>query len=201
MPFVNGKPSNCEPWNKGKTGLQKAWNKGRKFPGNGKGHPNYNTQLKGCFKKGHIPWSKGKGKERYWNKKEWYELRIFVYARDNYSCLSCGKVGGRLTMHHLLPVALFPEYIYEEKNIITLCVKCHSYTDTWGLRLVRKRGELKERLSKLTLSQAKEETLLKVQRLVAEAKVNDHASNCYHEHPDRKVRDSLTLQVTARSTG
>jgi hypothetical protein len=30
MPFVNGKPSNSNPWNKGKSELQTAWNKGRK---------------------------------------------------------------------------------------------------------------------------------------------------------------------------
>jgi hypothetical protein len=70
-----------------------------------------------------------------------------------------------------------------------------------GLRLVRKRGELKEYLSEMTLSQVREETLEKVQRLVAEAKVNDHASNCYHERPARKGRDSLNLQATVRCEG
>lgn len=195
------------PWNKGKTGLQVAWNKGltKEDPRVQKyakeGHPNYNTELKGCFKKGNIPWSKGKGKERYWNNPLWHELRKYVYARDNYTCLSCGKVGGRLTMHHLMPASLFPEYIYEEKNIITLCVKCHTFTDTWGLRLVRKRDEFRERLSQLTLSQVREETLEKVQRLVAEASVNDHASNRYHEPPARKGRDSLNLQATVRCNG
>ena len=186
MPFVNGQPSNCAPWNKGLKGAQLAWNKGLKFPGQGSGHPNYNTELKGCFKKGHIPWSKGKGKERYWNKAEYSAIRRFVYERDNFTCLSCGEKGGKLNLHHLLPVSLFPEYVYEEKNIITLCVKCHSYTDTWGLRLVRKRDEFREQLSKLTLSQAREETLEKVQRLIAEAKVNDHASNAIKSVPPER---------------
>ena len=179
MPFVNGQPASCTPWNKGKIGLQVGWNKGLKFPGKGEGHPNYNTELKGCFKKGNVPWSKGTGKERYWNKPEYRAIRKYVYERDNYTCLSCGKTGGRLNLHHLLPVSLFPEYTYEEKNIITLCVKCHSFTDTWGLRLVRKRDEFRETLSsyKTILSQLREETLEKVQRLVTEASVNDHAGN------------------------
>jgi len=178
MPFRNG-----IPWNKGKKGLQTAWNKGltkedvRVAKYVRLGHPNYNVELKGCFEKGHIPFSKGKGKARYWNQPEWRELRTFAYLRDDYNCLACGKRGGRLTLHHLLPASLFPEYVFDEKNVITLCVSCHQKTDTWGLRLVRKRDEFREKLSQSTLSQAREETLSKVQRLLAEAKVNDHASN------------------------
>lgn len=220
MPFnKNGKPSNCEPWNKGKKGAQVAWNKGltketneslRKAGAAEKGHPNYNKEFKGCFKEGCIPWSKGRGKDRHYNKKAYIELRKKVYAKNNYTCLACGRSNAkgqsianhcRLTLHHLLPVALFPEYVYEEDNVIVLCRKCHACTDTWGIRLVRKRDEFKERLSEMTLSQVREETLEKVQRLTAEAKVNDQASNCRHERPAGNRKDSLTLQATVRSAG
>ena len=211
MPFdKNGKPSNCRPWNKGTKGLQVAWNKGltketnesvKKYVDAQIGHLNYNTELKGCFKKGNVPSTKGKGKDRYWNKQAYIDLRKKMFAKANYTCLACGQVGGKLSLHHLKPVSLFPGLVYKEENVIVLCIKCHSYTDTWGLRLVRKRDEFKESLSEITLSQVREETLEKVQRLVAEAKVNDYASNAATSVLTDKVRDSLTLQATVRSEG
>jgi len=175
-----------EPWNKGKKGLQVAWNKGLKFPGKGKGHPNYNTQFKGCFRKGRISEKKGTGKFRYFNAPEWIRLRKEVFEVSNYTCLACGKWGGQIELHHLLPVSLFPEYMFNKDNVIVLCRACHSKTDTYGLSLVRKRDEFREQLSKLTLSQVREETLVKVQRLVAEAKVNDHAGNATMSVPPER---------------
>ena len=74
-------------------------------------------------------------------------------------------------MHHIYPIALFPDQFADDDNVVVFCLTCHQLTDTWGLRLVRKRDEFKESLSQTTLSQAREETLLKVQRLAAEAKV------------------------------
>lgn len=181
--FVKGKPTSCEPWNKGKKGSQVAWNKGLtkadskvlKYIRNG--HPNYNTELKGCFYKGMVSNKKGTGKFRYFNMPEWISLRVELFEASNYCCLACGKKGGKIELHHLLPVSLFPEYMFNKENVIILCRSCHTKTDTYGLSLVRKRGEFREQLSKLTLSQVREETLAKVQRLIAEAKVNDHASN------------------------
>jgi 5-methylcytosine-specific restriction endonuclease McrA len=210
MAFVNGKPSTSEPWNKGKKGSQVPWNKGlkktediriAKFSENLKGHPNFNVELKGCYKKGRISERKGTGKARYWNQQKYIDLRTEMFLENDYTCLACGKRGGKIELHHILPVSLFPEFIYNKDNVVVLCRKCHTLTDTYGLSLVRKRGELRENLSKTTPSQAKEETLRKVQRLIAEASVNDHASNCYHERPARKGRDSLSLQVTVRSAG
>lgn len=186
MPFVNGKPSKSSPWNKGKKNVQVPWNKGQTKESNPivmnislnlKGHENFNLELKGCFKKGRVSEKKGTGKARYYNTAEWIDLRNTMFAEADYKCLACGVRGGRLELHHLMPVSLFPEYMYNKENIMVLCRTCHTKTDTYGLSLVRKRGEFREKLKESILSQVRVETLEKVQRLVAEASVNDHASN------------------------
>lgn len=51
---ISQKKLGTEPWNKGKTGTQVAWNKGIKT-----GKP----ATSGAFKKGAVPWNKGLSKE------------------------------------------------------------------------------------------------------------------------------------------
>jgi len=170
------------PWNKGK----RSWNRGLTKENSSsikllseslKGHQNFNKELKGCFKKGQIPWNKGLGKDRYYNHKEYIALRNQMFQEADYKCAICKKRGGRIELHHFLPVSLFPDRIYDRNNVIVICRSCHVFTDTYGLSVVRKRDEFRETLSKTTLSQVREETLEKVQRLVAEAKANSYASN------------------------
>lgn len=61
--------------------------------------------------------------ERRSNKfKEW---RITVFERDKYTCQDCGKLGGTLHAHHILPFATHKELRFEITNGKTLCVKCH----------------------------------------------------------------------------
>ena len=93
------------------------------------------------FKKGLIPWNKGKifeasrGK-KHWNWKggiyprstktvEYKEWRKSVYERDNYTCLSCGNGNGKLEANHILPWYKYKEVRYETDNGITLCQSCH----------------------------------------------------------------------------
>jgi hypothetical protein len=54
--------------------------------------------------------------------KEW---RISVFERDKYTCVDCGKLGGTLHAHHILPFATHKELRFEITNGKTLCVKCH----------------------------------------------------------------------------
>lgn len=53
------------------------------------------------------------------------ELRKEVYQRDDYTCRLCNKHGGKLELHHIVPVWQNQELIDEPKNLVTLCVKCH----------------------------------------------------------------------------
>lgn len=136
------------PWNKGKTGLQIAWNKGKKMvfkhPMLGKKHtpearlkitlaqlgkPKYNQR----GEKSHR-WKGGKTSEvmRLRNSLDYKIWRREIYKRDNYTCLWCGQRGGRLNADHIKPFALFPELRFELSNGRTLCISCHYKTDTWG---------------------------------------------------------------------
>ncbi len=56
---------------------------------------------------------------------EWNSLREFIFERDNYTCQDCGKflmdIG--LAAHHIKP--LYKGGINDERNLISLCHKCH----------------------------------------------------------------------------
>ncbi len=52
-------------------------------------------------------------------------LRPTVYTRDNYRCRLCGKRGGGLSIHHILPVWARPELVCDPDNMATLCRSCH----------------------------------------------------------------------------
>jgi len=60
------------------------------------------------------------------------DWRSAVFVRDDYTCQSCGKVGGKLQAHHIKPYKMFPELRLEIGNGITLCVDCHKKTDSYG---------------------------------------------------------------------
>ena len=115
------------------------------------GHPQSNTG-RTHFKKGYIPWNKGKEYPRMKGKNhpnwkggtskayktgyfrvEYKEWRRKVFERDNYACKKCGFKGsqGYLTAHHIKSFAKYPELKFIVSNGITLCRDCHSLTDNY----------------------------------------------------------------------
>ena len=67
-------------------------------------------------------------RNKFMGSEEYRKWRISVFERDNYTCQQCGRRGGDLNCHHILPYSDYPEYSDNINNGITLCVECHYKT-------------------------------------------------------------------------
>ena len=62
--------------------------------------------------------------------KEYKAFRKQVLQRDNYKCIKCGETEN-LQIHHIKPTKDYPELIMDLDNVQTLCLLCHSKTDSY----------------------------------------------------------------------
>jgi hypothetical protein len=68
--------------------------------------------------------------------------RESVFARDDYTCMGCKERGVYLNAHHIKPFAAHPELRFSIDNGISLCVKCHKKTDTFGFYVRKERWKV-----------------------------------------------------------
>lgn len=151
--FRRGQKHN-NTWNKGKTGLQVAWNKGNseyaKALGFGKWMEGKEQSLETKQKKsfaakanvargGHNFYIDGRTKEnhRIRNSMEYKAWRTSVFKRDDYTCQDCGVRGVYIEADHIKPFAYFPELRFELSNGQTLCKPCHEKTPTYKGRALK----------------------------------------------------------------
>ena len=52
-------------------------------------------------------------------------FRKDVMDRDNYTCQKCGKRGGKLNAHHIIPLSKDASLSGDITNGVTLCEECH----------------------------------------------------------------------------
>ena len=66
----------------------------------------------------------------FYTSEDHIQWRNQVFTRDDYTCQECGKRGGDLNAHHLLPFRDYPDsqFSLNPKNGITLCLNCHRET-------------------------------------------------------------------------
>lgn len=58
-------------------------------------------------------------------RRAWNELSRKLRTETPY-CQKCGR-HDHLQVHHLLPKKLYPELMLDEKNLVVLCPKCHTF--------------------------------------------------------------------------
>jgi 5-methylcytosine-specific restriction endonuclease McrA len=68
----------------------------------------------------------------------WRKLRSLIIKRDNGCCQRCLIKYGiinteNLEVHHIKPRSEYPELMFEESNLITLCKTCNLQLGTNGL--------------------------------------------------------------------
>jgi 5-methylcytosine-specific restriction endonuclease McrA len=88
-------------------------------------------------------------KERFYDSKKWKAKRDRILMRDSYTCQLCkryGRMVGAHHVHHIYPYEHYPQFAFENWNLISLCQNCHNRMHdresheltAEGLRLQRK---------------------------------------------------------------
>ena len=71
---------------------------------------------------GKFPWERTSRDRECKEYKEWREK---IFSRDNFTCQSCGQIGGTLNAHHIKSYKKYSKLRYSAKNGLTLCEQCH----------------------------------------------------------------------------
>jgi flavin-dependent thymidylate synthase len=68
------------------------------------------------------------------------ELVPAMLARFDYTCQLCGKRGGALDTHHVLPIWARPDLALDESNLVPLCEPCHGKVNNRELEFAARFG-------------------------------------------------------------
>jgi len=75
---------------------------------------------------------------------EYKEWRDAVVTRFGQSCIACGH-SGNIHIHHVLPVATYPEFAFDPDNGVPLCGNCHAEVTGQEMAYVDQLRELQQR--------------------------------------------------------
>lgn len=97
--------------------------------------------MKGVFSgKKHPRWIKDRSKLKLKRgNAEWKWFRDEIMKERNYTCEVTGVIGRNMNVHHIKPVCLFPELMYDKKNCVLILEKVHrSFHKKYGYKGSRK---------------------------------------------------------------
>lgn len=63
------------------------------------------------------------------HREHWKHKRNMILRRDSYTCQLCKRYGKTTVakhVHHIFPWEFYPQYTYENWNLISLCQQCHN---------------------------------------------------------------------------
>ncbi len=81
---------------------------------------------------------------------KWKAKRKKVLKRDGYMCQYCRRVGKRVdavTVHHIYPAEKYPQHIWCDWNLISLCGQCHDKMHSRANGMLTADGENLKRLA------------------------------------------------------
>lgn len=109
-------------WTIGKT----PWNKGKLYHPGWKHSEETKKRLSEQKKGSRNPqWKGGITRQAVVIRRPIEKLREQVFCRDGYICRKCCGRGGKLTIHHIIPIWAAPEMAHDITNLATLCRTCH----------------------------------------------------------------------------
>lgn len=81
---------------------------------------------------------------------KWKAKRKKILRRDGYMCQYCRRFGKRVdavTVHHIYPAEKYPQYIWCDWNLISLCGQCHDKMHDRTNNMLTVDGDLLKRLA------------------------------------------------------
>lgn len=70
-------------------------------------------------------------KQKFYNSREWIEMRSFIFQRDKAICKNCSSlIIGRYAVHHIIHITMEnihdPSITLNPDNLELLCAECHN---------------------------------------------------------------------------
>ena len=124
-------------WSKGVS----PWNQGLRYQGGWK-LSEETKQLLSSQKKGdrNPQWRGGVTRDSVKLRQEAAAMRHQLLERDGFQCRLCGKLGGLLEIHHIIPIWAQPELAANRDNLAMVCVPCHDSMQGKELEYVERFG-------------------------------------------------------------
>lgn len=126
-------------WWKGKS----PWNKGKKYHFNKPriySEDGYRRLREGRLGEKNNFWKGGTSKESSKIRRGLGQISKMVYLRDDYTCRLCHNKGGKLTIHHVIPIWADKSLAKELDNLVTLCRECHFKVNNHEMEYAEKFG-------------------------------------------------------------